>query len=91
MPISSRTTPAPGCCEAAMKIKTEISDDEAMHINRLIDLANLREESANTHGRLDIKTLAAMLLQDVALALRRPGSWEGANMARVLEAHGYSF
>jgi hypothetical protein len=27
-----------------------------------------------------MKTLAEMLMQDVALSVWRPGSWEGANM-----------
>lgn len=31
-----------------------------------------------------------MLMQDVAYAVRRPGSWEGANMIQVLMSHGYS-
>jgi hypothetical protein len=31
-----------------------------------------------------------MLLQDVALMMQRPGSWEGANMAQVMSSHGYS-
>ena len=28
-------------------------------------------------------------MQDVALTISRPGSWEGANMRQVLTAHGY--
>jgi len=32
--------------------------------------------------------LTAMLQDDVILALTRPGSWEGAAMLRLLEAHG---
>lgn len=44
----------------------------------------------NSHGSLDIKRLARMLLEDVALAVRRPGSWEGANMRQVLRSHGYA-
>jgi hypothetical protein len=46
-------------------------------------------EDACPHGRLDLVKPAALLLEDAALAQRRPGSWEGANMATVLEAHGY--
>ena len=70
-----------------MKIVVEISDADAKHIKRAIELAN--SSDANTHGTLDFETLARMLLEDVALAVRRPGSWEGANMAQVLASHGY--
>lgn len=35
-------------------------------------------------------SLTGLLLEDAALAQRRPGSWEGANLATVLEAHGYT-
>lgn len=45
--------------------------------------------SDGDHGLLDLPKLAAMLLEDAALVQRRPGSWEGSNMARVLAAHGY--
>jgi hypothetical protein len=44
-----------------------------------------REEvTLSSHGPLDMPKLAAMLLQDVALMVQRPGSWEGANMAQVM-------
>ena len=29
------------------------------------------------------------LKEDVVLAAQRPGSWEGANMLHVLQAHGF--
>lgn len=74
-----------------MKIEIEINDDDAMYINRLIDVANLDKEGFNSHGKLDFKTLGQMLFEDVALAVRRPGSWEGANMGHVLFSHGYQF
>jgi hypothetical protein len=70
-----------------VKIVIEISDDDAMYINRVIELANMSD--ANTHGTLSFENLAKMLLEDVALAVRRPGSWEGANMAQLLASHGY--
>lgn len=47
------------------------------------------DPKACSHGLLTIEQLAAMLLEDVALSVRRPGSWEGANMAQVLSSHGY--
>jgi hypothetical protein len=70
-----------------MKITIEISDADAMYISRLIDLVNL--DDANTHGNLTFEMLGRVLFEDVALAMRRPGSWEGANMAQVLSSHGY--
>ena len=69
------------------KIEVEISDDDAKLIEQSLDLMSHSE--ANTHGTLDLPRLAAILLEDVALAISRPGSWEGANMIQVLESHGY--
>jgi hypothetical protein len=40
-------------------------------------------------GKEPLKRLATMRLEDVALAVRRPGSWEGANMITLLQAHEY--
>ena len=37
-----------------------------------------------------MKRVAEMLLEDVALVMRRLGSCEGANMCEVLRSHGYS-
>ena len=54
-------------------------------------LAITHDESACSHGALDLPQLAAMLLEDVALMVRRPGSWEGSNMAQVMASHGYEF
>lgn len=42
-----------------------------------------------THGDLTLNSLAAMLLEDVALATTRPGSWEGSSMGELLLKHGY--
>lgn len=71
-----------------MKIEIEISDKEAASIERL--LKKIQTDEYTTHGRLDIKVVARMLMEDVALAASRPGSWEGANMRQVLTSHGYS-
>lgn len=35
------------------------------------------------------KALIEILKEDVILAVERPGSWEGANMHRVLGSHGF--
>ena len=55
---------------SAMKIVVEINDNDAMYINRVIELAN--NSDGNTHGMLGFETLTRMLLEDVALAVRRP-------------------
>jgi hypothetical protein len=70
-----------------MKLEIEITDkDEALIAEFLHD--NQTDEF-NSHGPLDMIVLAGMLLEDVALAVRRPGSWEGSNMIQVLTSHGY--
>lgn len=72
-----------------MKLQVEIANEDVILIQELLAACG-DDEGGNTHGRLDLQTLTRMLLEDVALAWRRPGSWEGANMAQVLESHGYS-
>lgn len=72
-----------------MKLTIEIHDEDAALIRELLELTQDIERHSCSHGPLTMKLLARMLLEDVALAVRRPGSWEGANMLRVLEAHGY--
>jgi hypothetical protein len=71
-----------------MKIEIEISDQDATLIEEFLDENQSGE--FNSHGPLDMTVLAGMLMQDVALAVRRPGSWEGANMIQVLTSHGYT-
>ena len=46
-------------------------------------------EGHTTHGQLDVVRLLTMLAEDAAMTNSRPGSWEGANMQDVLDAHGY--
>lgn len=69
------------------KFTVDVSDDDLKLIERGLDRMN--RSDGNTHGPLDLQRLAGMLLEDVALAVRRPGSWEGANMYQVLTSHGY--
>lgn len=47
------------------------------------------EPHATSHGGLDLIKLVRMLLQDVALMIVRPGSWEGAGMRDLMAGHGY--
>ena len=70
-----------------MKISIEIPDKDAALIEGALRVTH--DGNFNSHGPLDLERLAAMLLEDVALAVRRPGSWEGANMLTVLNSHGY--
>jgi len=72
-----------------MKITVEISDADAALIGRFLGATREVTSSTSTHGPLDMEKLTAMLLEDVALMLRRPGSWEGAAMAQVMRGHGY--
>jgi hypothetical protein len=70
-----------------MKIEIEISDQDAALIEEFLN--ENQGSEFNSHGPLDMTVLAGMLMQDVALAVRRPGSWEGSNMIQVLVCHGY--
>ena len=70
-----------------MKIEIEITEQDATLIGEFLD-GNQTDEF-NSHGPLDMIVLAGMLMEDVALAVRRPGSWEGSNMIQVLTSHGY--
>ena len=72
-----------------MKIELDIPDNIATIINDFLQFQANKPDSISSHGPLDMQTLALMLLQDVYWATERPGSWEGANMRQVLEAHGY--
>ena len=71
------------------KITAEIPANVAMHVNALVERMALSDDRPNSHGKLTIEFFIVMLLEDVALAIRRPGSWEGANMIAVLTSHGY--
>ncbi len=71
-----------------MKVEIEIPDRNVELIERFMD--NNQTDEDNSHGPLDMIVLAEMLMEDVALAVRRPGSWEGENMIQVLTSHGYT-
>ena len=66
-----------------IKIEIQIDDDTAIYINRFLGTQEPKTP-------LDTAGLTKMLLEDVALAVRRPGSWEGARMTDLLTSHGYS-
>lgn len=76
------------------KILVELSDEDAA---ALADLArrcsqadDQASEGATSHGPLEnAAAVLAMLAEDAAMVIRRPGSWEGAGLIRQLAAHGY--
>ncbi|WP_234729391.1 hypothetical protein [Acidocella facilis] len=75
-------------------IQIDISAETARSLSELAErctAADQERSGATTHGPLTAKALLAMLAEEAALAIDRPGSWEGANMATVLESHGYQF
>ena len=71
-----------------MKIEIEIPDSDAALIEEFMN--ENQSDEANSHGALDMIVLAEMLMEDVALTVSRPGSWEGSNMRQVLTSHGYN-
>jgi len=56
---------------------------------QLCTQANRTSKGMTTHGDLTVPTLLTMLAEDATMVIRRPGSWEGANMVHVLSSHGY--
>ncbi len=74
------------------RICTDVSDETAATLARLVKACNESHDARDgftTHGKLSLERLLAMLVEDAALVMTRPGSWEGANMAQVLMSHGY--
>ena len=48
-----------------------------------------RRDGYTSHGALSVSAMMAMLAEDAARVVTRPGSWEGYNMAQVFSSHGY--
>ncbi|MEW5891248.1 MAG: hypothetical protein AB1768_19945 [Pseudomonadota bacterium] len=74
------------------RITVTLPDDIAATLVGLVAVCNESHEAregATTHGKLTVASLLSMLAEDAAMVMRRPGSWEGANMAQVLQSHGY--
>ncbi|WP_234729993.1 hypothetical protein [Acidocella facilis] len=75
-------------------IQIDVSEETAQLIDELAKrcaAANRERNDATTHGPLTAETLLALLAEDAAMAISRPGSWEGADMTSLLGAHGYQF
>ena len=74
------------------RICIDVSDETAATLARLVKSCNDSHDARDgftTHGKLSLERLLAMLAEDAAMVMTRPGSWEGANMAQVLMSHGY--
>ena len=73
-------------------ISIEVSDAVAAD---LVELARRCSEidgvgdGVTSHGPLDVPALLAMLAEDAAMVIRRPGSWEGAGLGQQFASHGY--
>jgi len=72
---------------AEKTITIRIPGEDAALIEQF--LATTKKTKFCSHGPLNMEELTSMLLEDVAFAVRRPGSWEGSNMLTVLHSHGY--
>ncbi len=73
-------------------IVVEVSDTTAASLTELAQqctAADQARDGATTHGALTVPALLAMLAEDAAMAISRPGSWEGASLADLLTRHGY--
>lgn len=74
------------------RICIDVSDETAGTLARLANACNHAHDARDgftTHGKLTPASLLAMLADDAAMVMTRPGSWEGNNMAQVLVSHGY--
>lgn len=71
-----------------MEIKIKLGAEQARLVNEFIEATR---SDTNLNGDLTIASLAEMLLDDVALVVRRPGCWEAAGMAGLLASHGYEY
>lgn len=74
------------------RIVIQVSEETADNLRELAACCtreNIRRDGYTTHGALSASALMAMLAEDAAMVVGRPGSWEASNMAQVLSSHGY--
>jgi hypothetical protein len=67
------------------KISIEYSDEDAAEIAKLL----ARMKDPVTGEPMTLNTVVETLVEDLALASWRPGSWEGYNIRKVLIGHGW--
>lgn len=74
------------------RITFQVSEETAQSLAVLAahcTRANKRCDGFTSHGALSVSAMMAMLAEDAAMVITRPGSWEGSNMAQVFSSHGY--
>jgi hypothetical protein len=71
----------------AIKVTAEMSAETAALVGKFIAIN--AGNPYGDHGALTIDRLVAMLLEDVAAAVKDGNSWQGAHMALVLGEHRY--
>lgn len=74
------------------RICVDVSDEAATTLANLVQACNDSHDARDgftSHGKLTVASLLAMLAEDAAMVMTRPGSWEGSNMAQVLMSYGY--
>lgn len=73
-------------------INIELSAGDAREIQSRVDRMNQHDhlERGTRPGEMTKRKLITVLTGDVAWIESRPGSWEGANRADVVQSHGYS-
>ena len=74
------------------RIVIQVSEDTASSLRALAVRCtdeHRRKEGLTSHGALTLSKVLAMLAEDAAMVISRPGSWEGSNMAQVFQSHGY--
>lgn len=74
------------------RIVIQVSEETATNLRALAGRCtdeHGRKDGFTSHGVLTVSTLLAMLAEDAAMVISRPGSWEGSNMAQVFQSHGY--
>lgn len=70
-----------------MNVVLEVDNTQMRNIQELTKLLN---RSRPEHvPELSAKSLLEMLAEDLSMVYSRPGSWEGSNMADVLQGHGF--
>jgi hypothetical protein len=74
---------------STQQLTLKLGERDRATLEKLVEVLGRAPADNCSHGPLDLERLVHMLLEDVALAVHRPGSWEGANMLTVLASHGY--
>ena len=71
------------------RITIKLPAHVAADIDALVERTAHCDDRSSSHGPLTMEKLVRMLLEDAAMTVGRPGSWEAANMDRVFAGHGY--